>query len=97
MKSTKKLLALVLGAVMLLGMLSGCGNTNAKPTTNNSPLVPTLYGMLVLSAEASFKISYDQDDADKTFSYQIVEVKGDETGVTYDSHVCSIKVSKFQS
>ena len=61
MKSTKKLLALVLDAVMLLGMLSGCGNTDAKPTTNNSPLVPTLYGMLVLSAEASFKISYDQD------------------------------------
>ena len=41
----------------------------------------------------SFKeISYDQGDAGKTFSYQIVEVKGDETGVTYDTHVCSIKV-----
>lgn len=60
---TKKLLALVLSAVMLLGLLAGCGGEKA-PTqeTNgtNAPNAPILSGMLVLTAQASFKISYDQ-------------------------------------
>lgn len=64
MKMTKKLLALVLGAVMLLGLLAGCGETTPnKPNETKAPVsqVPTLTGMLVLSANATFKISYDQD------------------------------------
>lgn len=63
MKTTKKLLALLLGAVMLLGMLAGCGETAPKPSETKAPgpQVPTLSGMLVLSANASFKINYDQD------------------------------------
>lgn len=63
MKMTKKLLALVLGAVMLLGLLAGCGETTPKPNETKAPVpqVPTLSGMLVLSANAVFKINYDQD------------------------------------
>lgn len=63
MKTTKKLIALFLGAVMLLGLLAGCGETASTPKESGSPApaVPVLSGMLVLSAKASFKISYDQD------------------------------------
>ena len=63
MKITKKLIALVLGAVMLLGLLAGCGETASTPkeTQPAGPSVPVLTGMVVLSANASFKISYDQD------------------------------------
>ena len=63
MNTTKKLLALILGAVILLGLLAGCGETASDPTPSKTPVntVPTLSGMLVLSAEASFKISYDQN------------------------------------
>lgn len=60
---TKKLLALVLGAVMLLGMLAACGEPASKPEATNAPAPqqPILTGMLVLSATASFKITYDQE------------------------------------
>ena len=63
MKTTKKLIALFLGAVMLLGLLAGCGETapSSKQTEAPGPAIPVLSGMLVLSAKASFKISYDQD------------------------------------
>ncbi|MBR7142828.1 MAG: hypothetical protein IKD06_04740, partial [Clostridia bacterium] len=63
MKMTKKLLALVLGALMLLGLLAGCGETPSKPSETKAPApqLPTLSGMLVLSANAVFKINYDQD------------------------------------
>ena len=64
MKNTRKLIALILGAMMLLGMLAGCGKTESKPTENNAPTVsqePILSGMLVLNANAAFKISYDQN------------------------------------
>ena len=61
-KTIKKLLALVLSAVMLLGMLSGCGNETPKQTDpDNTSSVPTLAGMLVLSTAASFKITYDSE------------------------------------
>ena len=63
MNTTKKLLALILGAVMLLCLLAGCGETTPSPSTSKTPVntVPTLSGMLVLSAKASFKIAYDQN------------------------------------
>lgn len=61
---TKKLLALVLSALMLLSLLAGCGGEKApaqETIGTNTPEAPVLSGMLVLTAQASFKISYDQD------------------------------------
>ena len=61
---TKKLLALALSAVMLLGLLAGCGSEKApaaEPTGNHTPKAPILSGMLVLTAQASYKIGYDQE------------------------------------
>lgn len=62
-KSIKKLLTLVLSAVILLGILTGCGNETPKQTepANNTPDVPTVSGMLVLSTAASLKITYDSE------------------------------------
>ena len=59
----KKSLALMLGAAVLLGLLAGCGTHAADPGKTGSPSAqaPELTGMLVLTANASFKISYDQD------------------------------------
>lgn len=61
---TKKLLALLLGAVMLLGLFAGCSDEKVpeKETVKSDPPVQTatLHGMLVLSAQASLNISYDQ-------------------------------------
>jgi pilin isopeptide linkage protein/LPXTG-motif cell wall-anchored protein len=37
-------------------------------------------------------LAYDQDDAGKTFMYQIVEVNDGKAGYTYDSHACSVTV-----
>lgn len=61
---TKKLLALMLGAVLLLGLLAGCGEQKApaKETVgNDTPKEAILSGMLILTGQASFKISYDQE------------------------------------
>jgi len=64
---TKKLLALLVSAVLLLGLLAGCGNEKApagetaEETAGNTPQAAVLSGMLVLSAQASFKIGYDQE------------------------------------
>ncbi len=47
-------------------------------------------------AEGNFSfdaISYDQDDADKTFEYKIVEVNDGKKGYTYDSHECTVTVA----
>ena len=39
------------------------------------------------------EISYDQDDAGKTFTYTIKEVAGSEAGYTYDDHSETVKVT----
>ena len=47
-------------------------------------------------AEGNFSfdaISYDQDDAGKTFEYKIVEVNDGKKGYTYDSHECTVTVA----
>lgn len=63
MKITKKFIALILGAVMLLGMLAGCGEPATEPEQSKTPhsQSPILSGMLVLSVQAAFEISYDQN------------------------------------
>lgn len=38
------------------------------------------------------QITYGLDDADKTFNYTIDEVKGNATGVTYDTHTAKVTV-----
>ena len=62
---TKKILALAMGAVMLLGLLAGCSEETvpAKETTPETKnyLTAALGGRLVLSAEASVMIDYDQN------------------------------------
>lgn len=56
----KKTIALILSAVLMLGLLAGCGNEPAKqtnPVTKN----PSVAGMFVLTAGASVSINYDED------------------------------------
>lgn len=63
-KSTKKFLALILGAVMLLGLFAGCSDETVpeKETTDTKQdfQVSTPYGLLVLSTQASLNINYNQ-------------------------------------
>lgn len=56
----KKIVALILSAVLMLGLLAGCGNESTKQT---DPVTedPAAAGMLVLTAGASVSISYDED------------------------------------
>lgn len=67
MKTTtfKKLLAALLSATLVLCLLAGCGSkpaTQTDPKTDNLEITtPIPAGMLVLSTEASVKISYDAD------------------------------------
>ena len=83
----KKLIALLLVSVMLVGIFAGCSNTESQPTTqNNHPSVPILSGMLVLSAQVSFKIGYDQNG-------MVMEVTGntDEATALLDKYDCTNK------
>lgn len=66
LKTTKKLLSLLLTAVMFLGLLAGCGNNSdssdsSTETTGAAVSEPIAAGMLVLSTDASVKITYDAD------------------------------------
>ncbi len=64
MKTTKKILAVLASALMLLGLLAGCGEeknpaqTNPQDTNTGSSLTE---GMLVFTANASVNISYDAE------------------------------------
>ena len=52
-------------------------------------------GEVTNDADGNFSfdaISYDQDDAGKTFEYKIVEVNDGKKGYTYDSHECTVTV-----
>ena len=63
MKNTKKILAILVFAVMLLGLLAACGqDAPAKPTMPGDNIdIPRTNGMLVLSTDASVNISYDEE------------------------------------
>lgn len=84
----KKFIALLLAAVMLMGILASCGNTESKPDTtqNNQPATSILSGMLVLSAQVSFKIGYDQNGT-------VMEVTGvgDEATSLLEKYDCTNK------
>ena len=58
----KKLLAIFLSAILLLGIFAGCSNQTDDPiSTENTVPTPIAAGMLVLNAGASVNISYDSD------------------------------------
>ena len=59
----KKFLAIVMSAVMLLGLFAGCGKTEPTPTepTGENLSTPVSAGLLVLNAAAALNISYDAD------------------------------------
>ena len=45
------------------------------------------------SGKVSFReITYDQDDAGKTYTYVVRETKGKDSGITYDAHACTVRV-----
>ena len=58
----KKFIAVLLSAVMLLGLLAGCGaQTPAPETTEGTYATPMAAGMVVLYANAAVNVSYDAD------------------------------------
>lgn len=65
LKTTKKLLALLLAAVMLLGLLAGCGGNIGSNVDDETTGIyvsnPMPVGMLVLATDAAVKITYDAD------------------------------------
>ena len=61
-KKITKLLALALCAVMLIGVLSGCGNNDSTdPTTGTVPKVAEIAGTIMLNVNACVEISYDSE------------------------------------
>lgn len=56
----KKIFALILSVVLVLGLMAGCGNEPAKQT---DPVIQNSHpaGVLVLSAGAAISITYDAD------------------------------------
>ena len=63
MKTTtlKKLLSLLVSVAMLVCVLAGCGSKDPQQTDPIQTVDPIPAGMVVLSTEASVKISYDAD------------------------------------
>ncbi len=66
MKMTKKILTILISAVMILGLLAGCtqGEENAPSQTNpqeGTVGTPRTDGMLVFSSDASLNITYDEE------------------------------------
>ena len=54
-----KVLALALCAVLMIGLFAGCGKDKTNTPVANPVHDPTPVGVLTLSCEASFKITYD--------------------------------------
>ena len=58
----KKFFAILMSAVMLLGLLAGCGaETPAPETTEGTYATPMAAGMVVVYANAAVNVSYDAD------------------------------------
>ena len=59
----KKILAVLMSSILLLGILAGCNTEQPTGTdaTGNGVSTPITAGMLVLNANASVNISYDAD------------------------------------
>lgn len=82
MKNTNKILALILCATLLLGILAGCGNNassgdpESKPGTNSGDKydVPEICGTIMLNANACVDISFDKDG--KVLNIQEVDHDG---------------------
>lgn len=64
MKNTKKVLALLLSCVMLLGVLAGCGagsNQETPPATGTNHEVPEIVGSFLLNLNGCIEVSFDKD------------------------------------
>ena len=57
----KKILAVMISVMMLLGVFTACGNQAGTGETTGVPGTPVAAGMLVLNANAAVNISYDAD------------------------------------
>ena len=58
----KKILAILMSAIMLLGLLAGCGAKAPEATEGtNAPVNPVAAGMLVLNVNGAVNVSYDAD------------------------------------
>lgn len=88
MKKINKVLALVLCAVMLLGILAGCnegGQEATGPATGNNHEVPEIYGTIMLNANACVDISFDKDG--KVLNIQEVDHDGSQLLADYAGYL----------
>ena len=61
-KNMKKIIAVLMSALLLVGVLSACGgNETATPTESKTVSTPIAAGMLVLHVNGAVNISYDAD------------------------------------
>ena len=85
-KKITKLLALALCAVMLIGVLSGCGNNDSTdPTTGTIPKVAEIAGTIMLNVNACVEISYDSEGL--VLNIQEVDHDGHELLADYSGYL----------
>lgn len=84
MYTTKKWIAIVLSALMLLGLLAGCGSQNDAPETTEALQGSSPVGILLVSMGAEFQISYDAEG----FAINI-------TGTNDDGRTAAATVTNF--
>lgn len=85
----RKLLAVAMSAVMLLGLLAGCNAGNAETTgaTEDSSTManPIASGMLVVNANGTVNVSYDNDGL--VLSLEGADDNGDELVAEYPDYL----------
>jgi len=89
MKNTKKVLALILGCAMLLGILAGCGDKNngndeTVPGNNNYDIAE-ISGSILLNANACVEIAFD--DEGNVLNLQEVDHDGHELLADYSGYL----------